>query len=101
MSSEFDFISLLVQSGGIGISLVLIWLIRYLFKSFKETIDNHLHSSNEAMREVARTNRQIAEKLQFLGDLANSAVKVMNVEHQQIIKDVKKLNRNSKKGGRR
>ena len=53
------------------------------------------------MREVARTNRQIAEKLQFLGDLANSAVKVMNVEHQQIIKDVKKLNRNSKKGGRR
>src|SRR3990167_9372028 len=72
MSNELDIIGVIIQAGGTGIALVLIWLIRYLVKEFNATIRNHLEHSNEAMKAVTKTNILIAERKQSLSDSMNA-----------------------------
>jgi|SRR3990167_8604288 len=100
MPNELDVIGLAVQSGAVGISGGLIWLLNKVVKGFKETIDNHMHESSQSMNAVAKSNIQVAKRMQQINDtiftnqrelltLANSAIKTQNNKFSQVIKKLK------------
>lgn len=66
--NELDAVGILVQAGAVGISIFLIWLIRYLVKTFNDTVANHLKHSTDVLEKVADSNIQIAGRLQGMTD---------------------------------
>ena len=89
MPNELDVIGLAVQSGAVGISGGLIWLLNKIVKGFKETIDNHMHESSMAMKIVAKSNIQVARALQKLNDVADIAVKDSEKRDNAILKKLR------------
>jgi len=89
MPNELDVIGLAVQSGAVGISGGLIWLLNKVVKGFKETIDNHMHESSMSMKVVAKSNIQVARALQKLNDVADIAVKDSEKRDNAILKKLR------------
>ena len=68
-------IGIIIQSGSVGISVALIWLMNQNSKRHQierqettQTLTNHLATSSKVLKEVANSNIKIARCLQKITD---------------------------------
>ena len=89
MNGELQLIGIIVQSGAVGISGGLIWLLNKVIKGNKETIENHMHESSLVLKGVAKSNIQVAKALTKLNSIADVAIKNSEKRDNQILKKIR------------
>ena len=75
MNGELQIIGIIIQSGSVGISLVLIWFINEKEKrnqiernENRNVIENHLTNSVKAIKDNTKSNLKIVKVLQKMTD---------------------------------